>query len=288
MGRDRLRGVDGPGRGAGLKKVKYHHRDTVSTHNLLLGCVSVPPWRNFVLGLGIPLKIKKIFLGLFLKVLFSILMAWFSARHGLRPGSGFLTRVPWTSLETIVFLASFAAYFLIHFLLYQPVLSHVMAHELTHALAAMLMGEKSLPSRPPDPAGRPWLTSPTSSSAFGPLYLSTLHGDYIGTIYAIAAQPSKIYLLGLIGFTYAFHLALTVWSLSNHQPDLKEGGVVFSLIFIFAGNMIVLMLLFSLVWPQVLPVPLAFSETLRWAWHLAQSAFQFLKLHLFRPEGTPT
>lgn len=106
-------------------------------------------------------------------------------------------------------------------------------------------------------------------------------------VYAIAAPSFKIYFLGLIGFTYAFHLALTVWSLSHHQPDLKEGGVVFSLIFIFAGNMMVSMLLFSLVFPQVLSLPQALSGTLQWAWHLAQAVFHLLKPHLFNPGSAP-
>jgi hypothetical protein len=236
-------------------------------------------------GIG-ALKIKKFFLGLFLKILFTILMLWLSAAIVCVLGPAFL-RVPWTSLATIVFLACFAAYFLVHFLLYQPVLSHVMAHELTHALAAMLMGGKVTSIQASRSGGTTVVNKSHVFISLAP-YIFPFYTAITLGIYVIAAQPFKIYLLGLIGFTYAFHLALTVWSLSNHQPDLKEGGVVFSLIFIFAGNMIVLMLLFSLVWPQVLPLPLAFSETLRWAWHLAQSAFQFLKLHLFRPEGTPT
>jgi hypothetical protein len=194
-----------------------------------------------------------------------------------------LWHAPWLSREGVVFLACFAAYFLIHFLLYRPVLSHVMAHELTHALAAMLMGGKVTSIQASTSGGTTVVNRSHVFISLAP-YIFPFYTAITLAIYLIAAPSFKIYLLGLIGFTYAFHLALTGWSLSHHQPDLKEGGVVFSLIFIFAGNMMVLMLLFSFVFPQQLPLTQAFSETLRWAWHLAQSMFRLLKPHLFGPE----
>jgi len=197
-----------------------------------------------------------------------------------------LLRIPWDLPSTWVFLGCFAAYFLVHFLLYKPILSHVMAHELTHALAAMLLGGKVTSIHASTSGGTTIVNKSHVFISLAP-YIFPFYTVITLGIYLIAAESSKIYLLGLIGFTYAFHLALTVWSLSNHQPDLKEGGVAFSLIFIFTGNMIVLMLLFSLIWPQVLPLSQAFSETTRWAWHFAQSGFQILRVHLFRPEGHP-
>lgn len=196
-----------------------------------------------------------------------------------------LLHAPWLSKEGLVFLACFFTYFLIHFLLYQPVLSHVMAHELTHALAAMLMGGKVTSIQASTSGGTTVVNRSHVFISLAP-YIFPFYTAITLAVYAIAAESFKIYFLGLAGFTYAFHVALTGWSLSHHQPDLKEGGVVFSLIFIFAGNMMVLMLLFSLVFPQALPFSQAFSETFRWAWHLAQSVFHLLKPHLFAPERT--
>ena len=212
-------------------------------------------------------------------------MVWFSAALACALGPAFL-RIPWAEPATLVFLISFGAYFVIHFSLYKPVLSHVMAHELTHALAAMVMGGKVSSIQASTSGGTTVVNKSHIFISLAP-YVFPFYTAITLVVYLIAAPVFKIYLLGLMGFTYAFHLALTVWSLSNNQPDLKEGGVVFSLIFIFAGNMIVLMLLFSLVWPQVLPLPLAFSETVRWAWRLAQSVFHLLSPHLFRPDGPP-
>ena len=104
-------------------------------------------------------------------------------------------------------------------------------------------------------------------------------------LYFIAMPSLKIYLLGLVGFTYAFHLALMFFSLSQNQPDLKEGGKVFSLIFIFAGNMIVLVLLIAFVWPQALSLKQAALETVHWAKYMVLAVYRLLKPHLFHPEG---
>jgi len=231
------------------------------------------------------LSIRKHLTAFVLKILFGLLLLWLSAAMACVLGPA-LWRAPWLSREGIVFLSCFVAYFLIHFLLYKPVLSHVMAHELTHALAAMLMGGKVTSIQASTSGGTTVVNRSHIFISLAP-YIFPFYTALTLAVYAIAAESFKIYFLGLIGFTYAFHLALTAWSLSHHQPDLKEGGVVFSLIFIFAGNMMVLMLLFSFVFPQALPLSRAFSETFQWAWHLLQSVFYLLKPHLFHPEGNP-
>jgi len=230
------------------------------------------------------LKVKKFVLGFFLKIFFGFLLVWLSVAMACVLGPAYL-HLPWTSTPTIVFLACFVGYFLIHFLLYQPVLSHVMAHELTHALAAMLMGGKVTSIHASTSGGTTVVNKSHIFISLAP-YIFPFYTAVALGLYLISAEGFKIVFVGLIGFTYAFHLALTVYSLSHHQPDLKEGGVVFSLIFIFAGNMIVLMLLTAFLWPQTLPLSSAFSETLRWAWHLAQSLFEILKPLISRPEGT--
>lgn len=198
-----------------------------------------------------------------------------------------LVRVPWTATESIVFLACFVGYFLFHFMLYKPVLSHVMAHELTHALAAIVMGGKVTSIHASTTGGT---TVTNKSHIFISLapYIFPFYTALALVFYAIAAPSFKIIFIGLTAFTYGFHLALTVYSLSHHQPDLKEGGVAFSLIFIFTGNMIVLMLLISFIWPQALSLSQVFSETSQWAWRLAHSLFDWLNSYFFHPKGTST
>ena len=221
--------------------------------------------------------------GFFLKILLGFLLLWLGASAAC-VAAGALFHVPWMEKRSLVFAGAFIAYLLLHFLLYRPVLSHVMAHELTHALAAILMGGKVTAIHATTTGGSAVVNKSHVFISLAP-YVFPFYTVVTLLLYAIAAPSLKIWFLGLLGFTYAFHLALTVYSLSHHQPDLKEGGVVFSLIFIFAGNMIVLALLVSFVWPQVLPLSQVPGETFRWAWHFAQSAFLRLKPHLSHLEG---
>jgi len=224
-----------------------------------------------------------VFLGFFLKIIVALLFLLLGAAAACALAQAF-PRIPWTSPRTLVFVTCFIGYFLIHFLLYKPILSHVMAHELTHALAAMVMGGKVTSIHASTTGGT---TVTNKSHVFISLapYIFPLYTAITLFLTAIAAPGLKILFIGLTGFTYAFHLALTVYSLSHHQPDLKEGGVVFSLILILAGNMIVLLLLFSLVWPETLGLSQALTLTFDWGRRLAQEFFSLIHTHLFRPEG---
>ena len=228
---------------------------------------------------------KKFITRFLLKIFFTLLMVWLSAAVVCVLG-GALLNLTWNSPLPIVFTICFFVYFPIHFMLYKPVLSHVMAHEVTHALAALAMGGKVSEIHATHSGGSTITNKSHFFISMAP-YVFPLYTAIALFLYLIAAPSLKIYLIGLVGLTYAFHLVLTVYSLSHHQPDLDEGGVVFSLIFIFTGNIIVLMLLFSLVWPETLSLSQAFVETYRWGLHLAQAAFHQLFLLLSPPEGKP-
>ena len=226
-----------------------------------------------------------------IKHLFGFIFKWLAGLALILLGAALVivatqafARVTWLKRESIVFLSCFAAYFLIHWFLYQPVLSHVMAHEITHALASLLTGGKVTAIHATTAGGS---TVTNRSHVFVCLapYVFPLYTAIALGLYLIAAPSFKIYLLGLMGFTYAFHLALTVYSLSHPQSDLKESGKAFSLIFIFTGNMIVLVLLIVFVWPEALSFQQAARETFHWVETLALAAYRLLKSHLFRPEG---
>jgi hypothetical protein len=223
--------------------------------------------------------------GFFLKMLLGFLMVWVGIAVCCVMGESFL-RLTWGSPLAIAFTLGFVVYFPIHFLLYKPVLSHVMAHEVTHALAALAMGGKVTEIHATHSGGSTMTNKSHFFISMAP-YVVPLYTLLALGLYGIAAPAFKIYLMGLIGFTYAFHWVLTVYSLSHHQPDLDEGGVVFSLIFIFAVNMIVLMFLFSLVWPDVLSFGGALSGTFRECLRLAQALFHLLDPISSPPEGKP-
>jgi hypothetical protein len=75
----------------------------------------------------------------------------------------------------------------------------------------------------------------------------------------IATPPA--WTAALVGFTYAFHLALTFYALHEHQPDLEHAGVFFSLVVIVLANGLVLLLVLKALSPEAVSLR-TFAE--RW------------------------
>jgi hypothetical protein len=229
------------------------------------------------------LALKRSILGFFLKIIIGILLVWIGSAVGCVLYQT-LPHLPWLEKESGVFWGGFVAYLLIHFLLYKPLLSHVLAHELTHALAAVLMGGKVSSIEASDKGGSTVVNKSHVIISLAP-YVFPFYTVVTILFYLVAAEPHKIYFLALIGFTYAFHIALTIYSLSHHQPDLQDGGVIFSLIFILTGNMIVFLLLVCLIWPSVLSWSQAFLQTSQWVFSLGLSFAAWAKPYLVRLGG---
>jgi hypothetical protein len=138
----------------------------------------------------------------------------------------------------VVFLAGFTAYLLLHFILYRPVFMHVMAHELTHAFWAFLFGGKVKSLNVSHEGGSVTMTKSNVFVTLAP-YFFPLYTALILIIYFIADKKYLDFIIFLLGFTYSFHLALTLYSLKQKQTDLKEYGFLFSLMLIFLANIIV-------------------------------------------------
>jgi len=231
----------------------------------------------------IPLALKRSILGFFLKIIIGILLIWLGAAVSCVLFKT-LPLIPLVQKEPAVFMGGFAAYLLIHFLLYKPVFSHVLAHELTHALAAVMMGGKVSSLEASDKGGNTVVNKSHVFICLAP-YVFPFYTAVTLLFYLVAAEPHKIYFIALMGFTYAFHLVLTIYSLSHHQPDLQEGGVVFSLIFILTGNLIIFLLLVCLICPTVLPWSQAFYQTSQWVFSLARIFWAWAVPNLSRLRG---
>jgi len=228
--------------------------------------------------LALKTSILGFFLKIILKIIIGILLIWMGAAVACVLWQAF-PHIPINTKETGVFLGGFALYLLMHFALYKPILSHVLAHELTHALAAVMMGGKVSSIEASDKGGTTVVNKSHVLISLAP-YVFPFYTAVTVLFYVVAAPQHKIYFLALMGFTYAFHLALTVYSLSHHQPDLQEGGVVFSLIFILTGNLVVVLLLVCLIWPDVLSWSQAFSETSQRVFSLGVSFWTWAKPYL--------
>jgi hypothetical protein len=231
----------------------------------------------------IPLALIRTILGFFLKIIFGILLLWLGASVVCVLYQT-LPLIPWIQKEPAAFMGGFVVYLLIHFLLYKPVFSHVLAHELTHALAAVMMGGKVSSLEASDKGGNTVVNKSHVFICLAP-YVFPFYTAVTLLFYLVAAEPHRIYFIALMGFTYAFHIVLTIYSLSHHQPDLQEGGVVFSLIFILAGNLVIFLLLVCLVCPKILSWSQAFHQTSQWIFSLARIFWDWAEPYLSRLGG---
>lgn len=195
-------------------------------------------------------------------------------------------KAPVVSRNVWAFLIGVGVYLLVQFFLYRPLLSHVLAHELTHALVAVIMGGKVTAIHATTAGGSTTVNKSGFHISLAP-YVFPFYAALLVPVYLVAVHSFKPFLAGIIGLAVAYHLALTVFTLAHHQPDLKEHGVAFSLIFILCGNIIMLMLLTVLLWPEVLTWKSAFSGTIRWTARLAVLTYQTLKPLFVHTEDIP-
>jgi len=145
----------------------------------------------------------------------------------------------------VVLLAGFISYLLLHFILYRPVFMHVMAHELTHAFWATLFGGRVKSLNVSHEGGSVTMEKSNFLVVLAP-YFFPFYTVLALLIYIIVDVKYVDYILFLIGFTYSFHLALTLYSLRQKQTDIRECGLLFSLMFIYLANLLILAGIISL------------------------------------------
>jgi membrane protein implicated in regulation of membrane protease activity len=173
-------------------------------------------------------------------------------------------------------LGGFGAYLVLHLFFHRPLLSHILAHELTHALAALLVGGKVTAVHATTEGGSTLINKSHWLISLAP-YVFPFYSVLALGVWALAAPAYRPALSFLVGFLYAFHWALTIFTLTHPQPDLEDAGPVFSLIFIFTGNMMNLMLMLIVLWPEAFTLASAFDRTTAWSFRLVLSAWSLLK-----------
>ena len=132
-----------------------------------------------------------------------------------------------------------------HFLFF-----YVLGHELTHAFFILLCGGKVSGFKVTQEGGYVLTNKTNILIALSPYFIPfssivVLAISYLIELFIdIPAHDEILYFM--IGFTWTFHLAWTLWMIPRDQPDLKENGSFFSLIVIYLANVLLLALLLCL------------------------------------------
>lgn len=142
----------------------------------------------------------------------------------------------------LALMGGFLLWILVYSTLPRPVRTYVLAHELTHALWGALMGSRILRMKISKSGGSVTLTKTnvliTLAPYFFPLYTVLVVAGYYVLSLFVDMAPYYLWWLGLVGFTWGFHLTFTLSSLLQHQSDIVEYGRLFSYAVIWLANVL--------------------------------------------------
>ena len=205
-------------------------------------------------------SLKKFFAGFFILLL-------------LGPALWAISKTLWSALRDVwslehwgiwPYAAGAAAYFLVARLAFVPMSLYVFGHELTHALSCILSGGRVYDFHSSSKGGHVKLSKTSSWIALSP-YCIPLYTLCVLLVFRVLGVwwplPAYQFLLPfLVGMSLAFHLALTVYALQCHQPDLEVLGWLPSMGVILFANCFCIVALLALLFPGALhPLMLAKS-----------------------------
>ena len=160
--------------------------------------------------------------------------------HALEDSAGGFT------VGTLALVGGVLVFVLAWVALPRPVRTYVLGHELTHALWGLLFGAMPSDLRVSESGGSVRLTKSnlfiTLAPYFFPFYTFLVIIAALVTYAFLRPLPAIPLWLFMIGFTWAFHILITVETLSSSQPDIKVYGRLFSWTFIFIINFLIVLI----------------------------------------------
>ena len=213
-------------------------------------------------------------LGLALRFVMSAALWPLAACLGVALGR-MLWGLPWTRGLLPWFGAGFTAYLAVQIFFWRPLFLYVMGHELTHALAAVLQGGRADDLHVSTKGGAVKVNRTNFVVNLAP-YFFPIYTAGACLVWAVAADRFLPVLTALIGFTLAFHFALTLYSLKQHQSDIAEAGWLFAVPLILALNLVICVLVLRLLAPGSVSLRAFFMD----AWNTLRAGAQWVRLRV--------
>jgi hypothetical protein len=186
------------------------------------------------------MRIVKLVVGILaIPVMFGVTYAFYTNIITVSQLSGILSYFVW----------GIVSYVFLHLLFYKPTFFYVLGHEAVHAAFAWVMGGK-INSFTVNKEGGSVSTDKTNtfielSPYFVPIYAIILMAIYFVISYSYKVNGAAF--IYLIGFALAFHVVMTIEVMKIRQPDILKSGYLFSIVFVYVLNIIIIALLFSLM-----------------------------------------
>ena len=164
-----------------------------------------------------------------------------------------------TDINIVPFWLGIIVYILFQIIFFKPMETYVFGHEFTHAIVGIISGAKIKKFKVSRNGGSVSLTKDnvfiTLSPYFVPLYTIAIiifYYCFLGWFFDISKLRS--YFLFFSGISLAFHYALTFYALKVGQEDMKVYGKFFSFFFVSFVNIVVLILVLTLIFPQYINI----------------------------------
>lgn len=147
------------------------------------------------------------------------------------------------------------AYLMVFILFNKPIRTYVFGHELTHALATLLFKGEVKSFSASEHGGCVVVSKTNIVIVLAPYFFPLYTFIIILTHFVLSAFFnmeifSQIFIF-LMGFSFCFHLILTIYMLFLGQQDILEFGTFFSLSFIYLCNVLSLCLIAIFISPKI-------------------------------------
>ncbi|MFH0947833.1 MAG: hypothetical protein V1833_02400 [Elusimicrobiota bacterium] len=185
------------------------------------------------------------------------------------------------------FLSGFVIFFAIFLVKSIPGRLYVFGHELTHAFWAILFRGKVKEFNVSSKNGSVVTTKSnfliSLAPYFFPIYTFLIIFIFYILSLAFPVSPKESiwtryveWLFFFVGFSYSFHIFLTLESLLIGQSDVRKTGKIFSYIIIAILNIIIAVVMLKFITPDKIALKRYFFES----WTIALSIYKFVWWHL--------
>jgi hypothetical protein len=162
-----------------------------------------------------------------------------------------LTKTGSADMVWFPLLAGAAAWLSIYLLLPKPTWVYVLGHELTHAVWTLAFGGKVKKIKAGSKGGHVVITKNNCLITLAP-YFFPFYAILVVAIFVVGDviwgwHTYRVWFHILLGAAYAFHVTLTCHILKTEQSDITSQGLFFSMVLIFLGNAIVLLIALPLL-----------------------------------------
>ncbi|OQA92055.1 MAG: hypothetical protein BWY26_00520 [Elusimicrobia bacterium ADurb.Bin231] len=184
------------------------------------------------------------------------------------------------SLSEIWFISGFFIFPVIYYLQVLPGHIYVFGHEITHAMWVYLFKGKIKKISVSSSSGSVLTTKNNFLISLAP-YFFPFYTFLIILIFYLLALIFDVaiwinWLFFFVGFTYSFHILLTLDVLMSEQSDIEDTGRFFSWVIILILNISVTSVIIKFVEPDVINLREFFSYALRFSGKTYNTIMQYL------------